>query len=124
MNNTITPLVYVSGYFIGCESDLQEGIIKEGGSFSVCQCSRYQINNLQNFLHFMKLLSIQFRWNYILDETEKRIEAAVQVLLHSVWVESPEGRGFTQEGNQNHRNSISRSGGDDPTFRESLRIRA
>lgn len=27
-------------------------------------------------------------------------------------------------GSQNHRNSISRSGGDDPTFRESLRRRA
>lgn len=44
---------------------------------------------------------------------------------------SPEGRGFTHGcgggrggGGQNHRNSISRSGGDDPTFRESLRIRA
>lgn len=39
--------------------------------------------------------SIQFKWNYILDETEDRIETAVQVSLHSVWVESPEGRGFT-----------------------------
>lgn len=42
---------------------------------------------------------------------------------------SPEERGFThgcgeKGGWQNHRNSISRSGGDDPTFRESLRIRA
>lgn len=34
------------------------------------------------------------------------------------------GCGKEEERGQNHRNSISRSGGDDPTFRESLRIRA
>lgn len=63
-------------YFTGCrlrfmclviskavKNDLHEGIIKECGSCSDCQCSRYQINNLQNFLHFIKLKSIQFKCN-------------------------------------------------------------
>lgn len=35
----------------------------------------------------------------------------------SVWVEGPGGEEELQEGNKNHWNSISRSRGDDPTFR-------
>lgn len=62
-------------------------------------------------------------WYEIVAETEKRVGAAEEVLLHSVWVEGPEGRGFTR-GKPESSEFNFKIRGDDPTFRESLRRRA